>query len=77
MAIPERWKNPQPVPAVIDLLDAIRTAATLGQVRALAVVIVNPNLKIETAIVGDDDPIRRDILLAGLVRSTSKLVNPE
>lgn len=77
MAFPERWKNPKPVADVLDLLEAIHSAAIKGQVRSIAVVVVNPNLKVETASAGDDDPVRRDLLLSGLVRSVSKLSSSE
>lgn len=77
MALPERWKNPKPVPSVIELIEAIHRAAMQGQVRSIAVVLVNPNLKVETASAGDDDPVRRDLLLSGLVRSVSKLSSSE
>lgn len=77
MTLPDRWKNPKPPQDVMDLLGEIQQAAARGHIRALAVVTINPNLKVETAAAGDDDPVRRDLLLSGLIRSTSKLSNPE
>lgn len=80
MALPEKWKTaPRPDPAVLELLSSLNQAAVRGEIRALAVVTVNPQLKVESSSAGDDEEsgVRKRLLAAGLIEVSNTLLSPK
>jgi hypothetical protein len=74
MNMPMQWrKNPRPVVAVAELADTLQEAAHKGQVRAIAVVTINPMLEIEFDCAGDLDDVRKTLLIGGLTRLIKKI----
>lgn len=79
MAIPERWnRNPRPDPAVLALLATLQKAAERGEIRAVAIVTLNPTLQVEKVSAGeiDETGVRKRLLAAGLIEISSTLLKP-
>lgn len=78
MVMPQRWKrSPKPDQSVLELVAALHEAAQSGQLRALVVVTMNPNLEIETGQAGITDKVRKRLLSSGLSELTIKLLSSE
>lgn len=69
---PDKWRGPRPDPAVIQLIDKLRSAALQGHIRTLVVVTVNPLLEVETLQAGEVDNVRKHLLLGGLASACIK-----
>lgn len=75
-AEPMQWrKGPRPDPSVLDLIEEIQLAARKGQIRAIHITIVTPMLETDSKQAGDLDPVKTNLLAAGLVRSAHRLLN--
>lgn len=75
MQQPEQWKKgPRPDPSVLELLEALQLAARKGQVRAIAVVTINPLLEVEDHHAGGTDNVKKHLLLGGLSAAAQKLI---
>lgn len=73
---PDRWfKNPKPDQAVIETIVALLQAAETGQIRAVAIVTIDPQLNVETSKAGDHDAVRKRLLAAGLIEISQVLLN--
>ena len=68
-------EHPLPDSEVVELLEGLLAGAKLGQVRSLAVVMVNPLQQVEVALAGDLGPIRANALLGGMSRAASTLTS--
>lgn len=76
MGMPDRWiRNPRPDPAVLDLIEQLRDAASKGLIRTIGVVTVDPMLNVETNQAGEDDPVRKRMLAAGLIELSQKILS--
>lgn len=78
MGMPDRWnKNPRPDPAVIELAASLKEAAERGEIRSLAVVVVNPMLEVEMTVAGieDESGVRKRLLAAGLIEVSHTLLS--
>lgn len=72
---PMQWrKGPRPDPTVLDLIEEIQLAARKGQVRAIHVTVVNPMLETDSKQAGDLDPVKTNLLAAGLLRAAHQLL---
>lgn len=72
---PQQWrKSPRPDPSVLELLEALQLAARKGQIRAIAVVTVNPLLEVEPATAGGSDNVKKHLLIGGLHAAIQKVV---
>jgi hypothetical protein len=77
MTMPERWKRqPKPDEAVLDLAEELVKAACSGQVRAVVIVTMNPNLHVECGFAGLSDEVRRRLIHSGLVEAAEKALIP-
>ena len=74
-SIPQRWQRPKPDPEVIRLLELVKEAVERGQVRAIAIVTIDPMLNVETSKAGDIDLVRKRLLAAGLIEISHTLLN--
>lgn len=75
MGMPDRWlRGPRPDPKVLALIELLKISAEKGQIRALAVITVDPNLNVETCHVGDIDQVRKRLLAAGLIEASHQLL---
>lgn len=75
--MPERWKRePKPDQVVLDLAEQLVKAARGGQVRAVVIVTMNPNLHVECGFAGLSDEIRRRLIHSGLVEAAEKALTP-
>lgn len=73
---PDRWRrSPRPDPAVIELIEQLRTSAALGHIRTLVVVTVNPLLEVAPHQAGEIDKVRKSLLLGGLIEAGQQLLN--
>lgn len=71
---PHRWKRrPRPDPEVLALIEQLREAASIGSVRTLVVVTMNPLLEIESAHAGEVDRVRKLLLMGGLLEASMKV----
>lgn len=70
----ERWRTPRPDPEVIELIDAVRAAALRGEVRAIAIVTLDPMLHREICMAGMTDEIRKGLLAAGCMEVAHKVL---
>jgi hypothetical protein len=76
MGMPDKWaRNPRPDPLVVKAAHNLQHPVAEGQVRALAIVTIDPMLNIETAVAGDIDPVRKRILAAGLIELAHKILS--
>lgn len=78
MSLPDRWKRGlRPDPEVIRLLGDLREAAERGEIRAMAVVTVDPTLRVEGSSAGDheDTGVRKRLLAAGLIQVSNTLLS--
>lgn len=77
-SIPERWlRGPKPDPAVLELIDLVREAAATGQIRAIAIITIDPQLNVETSKAGDHDLVRKRLLAAGCLEVSQVVLSPE
>lgn len=71
---PMQWRrNPKPDVAVLKLSKQVIEAAELGQIRAVAVVTVNPMLEVEFDCAGELDEVRKNLLVGALQRLILKI----
>ena len=78
MNVPSQWrKGPRPDPTVIELLDQLSAAARRGQIRALAVVTVDPLLQTEPRHAGDMDNVKKHLLAGGLIEASQIVLKSE
>jgi hypothetical protein len=76
MGMPDKWsRNPRPDPAVVQVAHNLQHPSAEGQVRAIAVVTVDPMLNVEAAVAGDIDSVRKRILAAGLIELAHKILS--
>lgn len=76
-SIPEQWnRRLRPDPEVLELLAQLTEAAERGEIRALAVVTVNPLLGVEKSKAGDEEEsgVRKRLLAAGLIEVSNTLL---
>lgn len=75
MVEPVQWRRngPKPDEAVVKLTVAAADAARRGEVRVTGVVLINPNLDVEFEVAGDLDPVKKTLLIGGLVRLINKI----
>lgn len=74
MVQPVQWRrSPKPDERVVKLTHAADEAAQRGEVRLAGVVLITPTLEVECEVAGDLDPVKRDLLIGGLVRLIRKI----
>lgn len=72
--MPMQWrKGPRPDESVVAMTEAVADAAAKGRVRVLGIVTINPNLDVEYTCAGELDEVRKNLLIAGLLRLIKKL----
>lgn len=64
--------HPRPVGEVVALLERTLAAAKLGQIKAIAIIVVNPVNESESIIDGELTHTRTDVLIGGCVRAAHK-----
>jgi hypothetical protein len=74
MSDPRFLSNTKPNNEVVDLSQRMLAGALRGDPRLIMVVAVNAVNEVEFEIAGDCSEVRSNILLAGLVRATNKLL---
>lgn len=73
-ALPVQWRRaPPPDRAVTKLSSAVDEASREGQVRVLAVVTLNPMLRVEFDFAGELDEVRKNLLIGALQRLIRKI----
>lgn len=76
--MPAQWKKgPRPDPTVVDLLSAALVAARKGQIRAIAIVTVDPLLQTEPHHAGDMDNVKKHLLAGGLIEASHQVLKSE
>jgi len=76
MGMPEKWgRGYRPDPKVLELIDKVRHAVERGEARAIAVVLITPQLDVEGDVAGDIDQVRKRLLAAGLTEVSHKLLS--
>lgn len=76
MGMPDKWiRGYRPDPAVLKVVEDLRAAVESGQIRAIAVVIINPMLDVECRCAGDSDKVRKRLLHSGLLELSQKVLS--